>query len=80
MLPVLKSAGLNTTKGNWYIRTYHTPLPPMREFSVKEQSIIKNRLIDGATLPGLFSDHFLTNGKLMIHVDPNGHHKFEFLL
>jgi hypothetical protein len=50
----------------------------MREFSDKEQQVIRDRLITGTTLPGLFSERFLQNGKLMIQINASGHHRFEF--
>jgi hypothetical protein len=50
----------------------------MREFSNKEQQIIRDKLITGTTLPGLFSTSFLENGKLMIQINASGHHRFEF--
>src|SRR5258708_5119540 len=51
----------------------------MREFSKKERWIISERLIEGRTLPGFFTDDFLANGKLMIQIKPDGRHRLEFL-
>lgn len=49
----------------------------MREFSRKEQWIIRERLIEGTTLPGFFTPEFLHAAKIVLQINPSGKHRLE---
>jgi hypothetical protein len=50
----------------------------MREFSPKEQELIRTKLVPGSTLADLFSEDVKKDAKIILTIDPQEDHRFDF--